>query len=394
MLAIAPSFHFSIESIALSLTSIVNLEGMAVILIVIILLIFAFILAALCERISKSAMHPVAGILLFFLAIVLAQIDLQAKKQPQWAHVDFSTSALWGGARIAKYWYEGQLDDRKTVNSELMLSATQRLFNDIENGGELPGTIVLVVMESLGASVDPTLSQLQLPDTLFESVKDRYLITEGIIDFEGSTVPAEIRELCRRHMAGVLVDMGNLNINDCLVKQLNRLDYKTTAIHGFPGAMFDRIQWYPAMGFDEVLFLPELDVMLGNKERCGNSFFQGGCDHMIADWLGQEILFEANQNRFIYWLTLNAHTPVAMLPEALSRIDCELAAYQNIPREVCELAKIHRLIIKKLTTIASQAKDTAFIIVGDHSPAFQLKESRKLYSDKKVPYRVLWPKPQ
>ena len=95
--------------------------------------------------------------------------------------------------------------------------------------------------------------------------------------------------------------------------------YETTAVHSFKGDLFERTDWYPKIGFDHMLFEPDLKA-LGADDCPG--VFPGACDTDVGDILAKR-LASAKGSQFIYWLTLNTHVPVVArksmeLPNAIS----------------------------------------------------------------------------
>src|SRR5690606_17434191 len=73
----------------------------------------------------------------------------------------------------------------------------------------------------------------------------------------------------------------------------------TLAIHGASGVMYDRVHWYPRVGFDETVFFESRRW----QRRCYS--FPGACDDELIGEIGR--FLEGKEKAFVYWLTLNSH---------------------------------------------------------------------------------------
>jgi len=248
--------------------------------------------------------------------------------------------------------------------------------------------LVLIIVESYGMSLDEKVNIALMSPFRDQKIIERYEIKNGTVPFNGSTVPAELRELCgeRAHAPDDIQ-------TECLPKRLRDEGYATVSYHGYQSNFFDRIQWYPTMGFERSYFFEDLRRTLPDQPLF-RSVFTGIRDTDIAKLVHTELLTDPTRERkFIYWLTLNSHLPVSPMPLEHS-FQCNDFADTRDYSDVCGLQSI---IYDTFLSIASIAADPSlppvhFILVGDHSPPFLLNSRRKLFNSTRVPFFELIPK--
>jgi len=272
--------------------------------------------------------------------------------------------------------------------------ATAPLWARLEEGSPLPPRIVLTVVESLGSFRDSTLQARQLGSLLRPSLRERYRIRTGSVRFQGSTVPGELRELCRLVAGSVRPEEEPLEDAACLPARLRAQGYRTLAAHGFRSSVFDRTRWYPSLGFDRVYFARELGDAIGAERRCGLTF-RGLCDADVAAWLHRR-LAEEEAPLFAYWLTLNAHLPLQEPDDGGASRGCGHPPVLTERPELCRLVRHHEIVFDALAAMAQDPElaPTAFLVVGDHAPAFLDRSLRDRFDSERVPYVILWPRGQ
>ncbi|MGP9811340.1 sulfatase-like hydrolase/transferase [Rhodopseudomonas sp. NSM] len=247
------------------------------------------------------------------------------------------------------------------------------------------GRNVLVVMvESLGFLRDPA-ARAKVAAPLYDpAVTGDYAVTAGHAGYFGSTTSGEMRELCNTRM--FYQDYVATDTSGCLPNRLARRGYVTVAVHGFAGGMFEREQWYPTIGFDRALFGDDLIRTTGRA--CGGAF-RGACDADLAPLIAAASRAPAagDKPRFIYWLTLNSHVPVAPA-EAAADFHCGDDGGEFGRVDVCRMAELWRDVFD---VTARLARDPAMgrpeiLIVGDHAPPLWSKRGRAQFE----PGRVAW----
>ena len=181
--------------------------------------------------------------------------------------------------------------------------------------------MLLVIVEGLGAFADPEHQQL-LADRF--AAATLHNVTAGTAPFFGSTTAGEMRELCvSRESYELLLEEPQ----PCLPGLLCHAGYDTIGIHGYPGYIFEREDWWPNAGFNRMLFAA--DLYPGIESQCGGTF-RGICDREIGARL-IDLVGGDRGPRFIYWLTLNTHVPIR-LGDGTPRLDCEDGARSTTTR--------------------------------------------------------------
>jgi phosphoglycerol transferase MdoB-like AlkP superfamily enzyme len=250
--------------------------------------------------------------------------------------------------------------------------------------------VVVVIVESLGYLLDQTARERIAAPLYDPAVTKDYLVTSGHTVYYGSTTSGEMRELCNTRT--FYADYVQKNGSSCLPNLLKSRGYTSVALHAFSGGMFDREQWYPQVGFDRELFGEE--IVKTTHRSCGAGF-HGACDAdfapVIADASRQAA--QTGKPRFIYWLTLNTHIPVAP-GEALIDFHCTLDSNGfGLPR-VCRMAELWHDVF---TAVAKIARDPAvgpadILLVGDHAPPLWSKRGRAEFAPGQVAWYRLQPR--
>lgn len=397
LMAFAPSFHFKPAGLVQSVQDAFNLDptyGGSVALVLIVLfstlsLIIGWVLRKPTHRVWVSAVMLVSGVLAVAADVMLSSNAYGNHDRPV-IPVNLATSALYNVARGIRSTLNSKTS---AITAHEIPAASQILFDRMSKApGSLPPHIVMVVVESMGLYLEPAANILQMSALNEPALAERYLLESGTVPYQGSTVPGELRELCRIQVSVTHPDPAILPTSECLPARLSVHGYQSLAVHGFTGSFFDRRDWYPALGFDQVLFIHDVDRTLGHASRCGVSF-PGACDTEIADFLGGRLRNNPPPLSFTYWLTLNAHLPVYAPPKEQSLLDCR---HSNTTQDAaqCHLMKQHDVVLRSLIRNATHIDmpRTAFIIVGDHTPPFLSNRARGLFDGQRVPYFILWPR--
>ena len=251
--------------------------------------------------------------------------------------------------------------------------------------------VVLVLVESWGFSSNELLNEAVRQPYVDAGVESRYRIETGTVPFFGSTVAGESRELCGNTEGFHLMDASSEELKNCVVAQMNASGYRTIAVHGMSGEMFDRLTWYPKMGFQEILFHDDFR-QLGMPDCKGG--FLGTCDANIASWIGKQLDDPSAQPLFLHWVTLNSHLPLFVPSGLANAAPCTADLSLDPESSLCSWYQLVRNVHQSLVQIAmgNLARPTEFIIVGDHAPPFGHPERRSLFSQAAVPYIVLTPR--
>jgi phosphoglycerol transferase MdoB-like AlkP superfamily enzyme len=245
-----------------------------------------------------------------------------------------------------------------------------------------------VIVESLGEARDPALASWVEQPLLSEDIRRRYQVSNGAVEFEGSTVFGELRELCGLRGVGMrMTELQTSQTGNCLPAKLTAKGYDTVSVHGVTSAMFRRNEWYPTLGFHREIF-PE-NWPQEHPNYC-NAQFHGICDADGAEIVHNE-LRTAAKPVFIYWLTIESHVQLEG-PQAQSTTgDCK-----GLDPDVCQMVTTQRNVLAEIGKVALDPalKPTRFVVVGDHSPPYMLRRRRDLFDGTRVPWVQLQPRPQ
>ncbi|MDZ4349355.1 MAG: sulfatase-like hydrolase/transferase, partial [Xanthomonadaceae bacterium] len=296
-------------------------------------------------------------------------------------NIAFSTA---NGTRIALTTATQMAEDRTAVAAE---SATQSLRHQVSMGNQPAGRVFLIVVESLGIWRDRELDALQLGPILELGNEREWSVRTGSVPFAGSTVPAELRELCAIRLLTVQPSSKEIPSERCLPAEMNRMGYETLVAHGFLGATFGRRSWYPSLGFDGIWFAPEILRRAKSPKRCGIAF-NGLCDDVVWDVLVSHVVSRPEARHFVYWLTLSAHLPVEYRNGQETSDLCNAHASTRDNEALCGLLLWHRALFENIAdTLKTQlSDDVQVIVVGDHSPPFLERSSRELFEQSRVPF--------
>ena len=274
----------------------------------------------------------------------------------------------------------GFVDSFHTKGEPFKLSpydgVTDPLFTKARANSE---KILLVVVESWGVSSAPVMAGVLQP---LLSRKDSFEEFErGDLPFSGFTVAGELRELCQyypRHFNLKSVTKGAFE--PCLPNRLQQVGYRTMAMHGAAGTMYDRAFWYPRAGFERTVFF-ETKAW---KHRCYS--FPGACDHEMISEI-PKFFAEINKG-FFYWLTLNSHYFYDKRDVHLDRFDCKEHGMESDP-EVCRNLKLQAQFFYFFAKMLErpEMKNVEVMIVGDHPPVISNTEDYESYFKKN---RVPW----
>jgi hypothetical protein len=248
------------------------------------------------------------------------------------------------------------------------------------------------VVESWGLMTDPDLAETLTSGYEAPRVAAAYDVHYGTAPFDGMTVPGEVRELCQTHLGFGVLRISEAQRAHCLPEEFDARGYRTYAVHGYVGEMFQRIDWYKQLGFEETWFAP--DLLRKGLSRCPGAF-PGICDPSIAAWIGNDLLAEpTEQPRFVYWVTLNSHVPLPLDPKLPADNLCSLRPVLANAPGLCSWFRVIHALHASVAQAAVEAerRPTVFVLVGDHAPPFASPALRQNFSSTVVPWVILTPR--
>jgi hypothetical protein len=250
--------------------------------------------------------------------------------------------------------------------------------------------VVMIIVESLGYFRDPAARDRIAAPLSDANIDKDYVVTAGHTTYYGSTTSAEMRELCDTRT--FYTEFVKKDGDSCLPNLLAARGYTSIAVHAFSGGMFHRSKWYPIVGFDQELFG---DDLIKTTHRVCGSAFRGACDADLAPLIAAASKRAAlrQRPRFIYWLTLNTHIPVAP-GEALTNFHCERDDTGFGVPSVCRMAELWHDVFMVVATIARDPAiaPAEILVVGDHAPPLWSRRGRAQFAPGEVAWYRLQPR--
>ncbi|MCB4788973.1 sulfatase-like hydrolase/transferase [Delftia sp. Lp-1] len=244
-----------------------------------------------------------------------------------------------------------------------------------------PDKILFIIAESWGLPTDPKILEQQI-----QSLRDNKkleIIKLTNIHAVGATAFAEFRELCGKIPTKLnLNKIAESDLGPCRPKKFSEQGYKTISIHGAHGTMYDRVNWYPVLGFQEMIFKEILPF--GKEYQCYS--FPGYCDRYLFPTVVEKI--SSTEKVFLYWMTLNSHTPYDRRDTHNYRENlCKAVFKIDYEAQLCTYQNLHTQFFDNLSEALQNPSltGTEVVIVGDHAPIFNNESSRSLFETQKVP---------
>jgi len=238
--------------------------------------------------------------------------------------------------------------------------------------------IILIMNESWGVAPPAIQSELLYPLLSLDKVSVDFAM--GKLDFNQSTVRAELKELCGLAVTSYNLSSIDEGFSECLPNLLKDMGYKTYAYHGASGLMYDRAFWYPRAGFEKTVFFESKSW----RRRCYS--FPGACDKEMLGVIRDD--FGGSDRTFHYFLTLNSH---ALYDERdINEKWFECSSYGLTEQDaVCRNFLLQAQFFGNLAKFVSDEvfQDFDVLIVGDHEPPIPNQAHRKrFFEDGKVPW--------
>lgn len=332
-------------------------------------------------RRSRSVALALAGVLLLLIAVDVLRgtndfIKIKESRSPINV-AGLSTAVL---ARDIVQIAETRNDPVSSIQS----ASDRTGIRELSAGGK--HNYVVVMVEALGDPIDQKLREAVLASYKSDEVSRHYDLEIGAIGFRGSTIAAELRELCNIR-APYWKMFGASEVQPCVPRKIDLLGMQTVAIHGNTAAMYQRGEWYSKLGFERREFIEDLRS-LPDMHMCPGPF-KGICDEDIARHIGDLLATNPEQPKFIHWVTLNSHLPLSDGP-VIPSANGYLPGDHDIGRWMTLINIVNDSVVK--LALRPDIPPTEFLIVGDHAPPFYSAEHRAMFSQKEVPFIHLVPR--
>jgi len=265
---------------------------------------------------------------------------------------------------------------------------------------KLAPNFVLVLVESWGVNNNLSVQQSILKPYLQPNLLNHYQVIQGTVPFfNGGTIAGESRELCQNSLSARIAYASKLDLANCLPHRLSSLGYQTIGLHAMDGHFYDRKNWWPQVGLNEIWFRDKLRQQ--GLPDCEGAYI-GTCDSSIAQWLQRRLnrheeassSTQSTGPQFIYWVTLNSHLPVPSPNTNIGSPSCSFDSHLSQQASLCSwfqiISKLHHSVAQ--LAMSNLARPTVFVLVGDHAPPFYSSELRNQFSSSVVPYIILIPR--
>jgi hypothetical protein len=339
-----------------------------------------------------------AALILLAMVVLFSAVDLWDGQNPL-LHTAVQTApqrltlSPWIAIGVRDFVSGSPKAQARWKDSSLMPSATSAMMPLLRaRAGTVKPDVVVVLVESWGLMTDPNLAKTLTSPYDDARIGATYDVSYGTAPFDGMTVPGEVRELCHTHLGFGVLHISEPQSRGCLPEEFAASGYRTYAVHGYVGNMFQRVDWYKRLGFQATWFAPDLS-RLGLPECPGA--FPGICDPSIAGWIGKALLAEpSTQPHFVYWVTLNSHVPLPLNPELPADDLCASRPALAQSSALCSWFRLIHALHVSVAQAASQTtqRPTVFVLVGDHAPPFSNPTLRQNFSSTVVPWVILMPK--
>ncbi len=246
--------------------------------------------------------------------------------------------------------------------------------------------LLIVMVESWGVPTDPHDKRINAEVWRPERWGAKYQVTSGTSLYFGSTTNAEVRELCGAWADHMTYDFAD---SQCLPEKFREAGFGTYAFHSFNGEFFDRVSWYPMIGFDQIVF--DQTLIARGAGFC-DAVFAGACDHDVPRQISKLLRESPHERNLVYWLTVNSHLPLDANP-ALGTDTCLLgtAEWRGDFPMLCRSYQVQQLTSDALTKeiMSADFPESDILIVGDHMPPFFQRGIRSRFDSARVPYFYL-----
>lgn len=299
--------------------------------------------------------------------------------------VNFSSQIAYNKSIVFSGIFELYLKQNQSLSQALSIDenhliitkpvgSTKKIYSSLKNGTPLSRKILLIVNESLGKPKNPkVLDEIIKP--ILDRQKNMSFFKKDELGWDSATVYGEMRELCHAQPENLNIKNIQKGFEGCLPNVLKEKGYKSKSYHAALGSMYDRYLWYKKVGFDELKFYESKTW----KNYCYS--FPGGCDDEILSDINYD--FSQNEKKFIYYLTLNTHSPYDLRDLKKDIFDCQKFNI-NIKTQSCRNFKLQAQFFSNLAIILDslEMKGVEVYIVGDHTPPIFDSKEKELYFDK------------
>ncbi|OWQ87197.1 hypothetical protein CDN98_10135 [Roseateles terrae] len=245
------------------------------------------------------------------------------------------------------------------------------------------GSILLVLVESMGQPVNSQLRDWLARQIRTTGVQQRWKLSDGTERFSGSTTHGELRVLCG--LDGSYEMLGSANSGSCLPHRLADEHFTATGYHGFQLSMFDRNRWWAVAGLKAHAFDYQQSPVA--VKDC-HAVFHGICDQEV---LRTALASVQAPRRMAYVVTLDTHLPLSNR-SVQTRELAALCAQADVGEASCALTDQLGTLLRGMADQLEASASTPYVaVVGDHAPPFIRTSDRQAFLAQEIPYFLLEP---
>lgn len=243
--------------------------------------------------------------------------------------------------------------------------------------------ILYIIAESWGELKNSKAQHLML-QKFFDNKDKLTFIASGSFRTMGATVAGELRELCGLKLVNngfALSKLDHGHYSSCLPEKLKQQGYRTIALHGTSGLLYDRTDWYLKAGFQQTLF----GENFMNLRRCAP--FKGVCDSELMNEVAKIFTKHRNEKIFFYWMTLTSHQPYDKDDIYNYRFNCDKFNIDS-KGDACRNAQLNTQFFDDLAQLIQkpEMQGVEVVVVGDHQPPMLTEEDLEPINPWKIGY--------
>lgn len=260
----------------------------------------------------------------------------------------------------------------------------QSMAGRLAHGAPIPDKILSISVEAFGLANDKAFNN-DIARPLERRLGGLYAIERGSHPYKGATLAGELRELCGLRITGTPTRAASDKISpNCLPARLQKMGYKTTAMHGNSRFFYNRSELYSALGFQKSYFYEDFSAQ--GAKVCNTRSFAGTCDNEVLQVAMKSL--QRGPKAFVHVMTLETHFPLtAVTPQ-------DKACNAGADSEARALCVYKNSFSRTMETIASSIESAkvqpdVVYIYGDHAPPYVVAQERAFFDRHNVPVIVL-----
>lgn len=272
-----------------------------------------------------------------------------------------------------------QINQLGAIGELTMPYASKPLWDAVHQKQLQSDKILFIINESWGETATPNQQQAIL-QPIYRYQDRLAFIKQGHITAIGATVTGEVRELCQKRL--MVMDTKGIPAHEfanCLPNLLKGAGggYTTYSVYGGHQGLYSPEYWYPLAGLDNRYFYEDLP----EGGQCQS--FNARCDVKLIPTI-KKLLMQSDKS-FVYWLTLNSHTPYddRLFYQGLH---CQSVGLTD-DSEACRNYQLQYQFFVALSKLIDDPdlKGLEVYVIGDHPPPIgNIKEGLKAFKGSQV----------